>query len=81
MLDLLSAAAEYGGYISLIKIIGYLILFFAWLSLRDNYIGNLSDGAVYLLMADHHRDFRFFISPSGAGYFCKMEHTSPYIIS
>jgi type II secretory ATPase GspE/PulE/Tfp pilus assembly ATPase PilB-like protein len=33
MLDLLSASIEYGGYISIIKFIGYLILFFAWLPL------------------------------------------------
>jgi len=33
MLDLLSASIEYGGYISIIKLIGYLIIFFAWLPL------------------------------------------------
>jgi len=33
MLDLLSASIEYGGYISIIKLISYLILFFAWLPL------------------------------------------------
>jgi type II secretory ATPase GspE/PulE/Tfp pilus assembly ATPase PilB-like protein len=33
MLDLLSASIEYGGYISIIKLIGYLIVFFAWLPL------------------------------------------------
>ena len=33
MLDLLSASVEYGGYISIIKLIGYLVLFFAWLPL------------------------------------------------
>ena len=33
MLDLLSASIEYGGYISIIKLIGYLILFFGWLPL------------------------------------------------
>ena len=33
MLDLLSASIEYGGYVSIIKLIGYLILFFAWLPL------------------------------------------------
>ena len=33
MLDLLSATIEYGGYISIIKLIGYLILFFGWLPL------------------------------------------------
>ncbi|MEA3226051.1 MAG: ATPase, T2SS/T4P/T4SS family, partial [Planctomycetota bacterium] len=33
MLDLLSASVEYGGYISTIKLIGYLALFFAWLPL------------------------------------------------
>ena len=33
MLDLLSASIEYGGYISIIKLISYLILYFAWLPL------------------------------------------------
>ena len=33
MPDLLSATAEYGGYISVIKLITYLIFFFAWLPL------------------------------------------------
>lgn len=33
MPDLLSASVEYGGYISIIKLLGYLILFFAWLPL------------------------------------------------
>ncbi len=33
MLDLLSASIEYGGYISIIKLIGFLILFFGWLPL------------------------------------------------
>jgi len=33
MLDLLSASIEYGGYISIIKLIGFLIVFFAWLPL------------------------------------------------
>ena len=33
MLDLLSASIEYGGYISIIKLIGYLIIFLAWLPL------------------------------------------------
>ncbi|MHC4204713.1 MAG: ATPase, T2SS/T4P/T4SS family [Planctomycetota bacterium] len=33
MLDLLSASIEYGGYISIIKLIGYIILFFGWLPL------------------------------------------------
>jgi type II secretory ATPase GspE/PulE/Tfp pilus assembly ATPase PilB-like protein len=33
MLDLLSATIEYGGYISIIKLIGYIILFFGWLPL------------------------------------------------
>jgi len=33
MLDLLSASIEYGGYVSIIKLIGYLIIFFAWLPL------------------------------------------------
>jgi len=33
MPDLLSATAEYGGYVSIIKLIAYLILFFAWLPL------------------------------------------------
>jgi len=33
MLDLLSASIEYGGYISIIKLISYLIIFFAWLPL------------------------------------------------
>jgi type II secretory ATPase GspE/PulE/Tfp pilus assembly ATPase PilB-like protein len=33
MLDLLSASIEYGGYISIIKLIGYLVLFFGWLPL------------------------------------------------
>ncbi|MHC4425226.1 MAG: GspE/PulE family protein [Planctomycetota bacterium] len=33
MLDLLSASVEYGGYISVIKLIGYLTLFLAWLPL------------------------------------------------
>ena len=31
------------------------------------YFGIIHD-MVFLLMADHHRDFRFFISPTGAGY-------------
>jgi type IV pilus assembly protein PilB len=33
MLDLLSAAIGYGGYISIIKLIAYLVMFFAWLPL------------------------------------------------
>jgi type II secretory ATPase GspE/PulE/Tfp pilus assembly ATPase PilB-like protein len=33
MPDLLSATAEYGGYISIVKLVVYLILFFAWLPL------------------------------------------------
>jgi type II secretory ATPase GspE/PulE/Tfp pilus assembly ATPase PilB-like protein len=33
MPDLLSASIEYGGYISIIKLLGYLIVFFAWLPL------------------------------------------------
>jgi type II secretory ATPase GspE/PulE/Tfp pilus assembly ATPase PilB-like protein len=33
MPDLLSASIEYGGYVSIIKLIGYLIIFFAWLPL------------------------------------------------
>jgi type II secretory ATPase GspE/PulE/Tfp pilus assembly ATPase PilB-like protein len=33
MPDLLSASIEFGGYISIIKLLGYLILFFAWLPL------------------------------------------------
>ena len=33
MLDLLSASVEYGGYISIIKLIGFIILFFGWLPL------------------------------------------------
>lgn len=33
MPDLLSATAEYGGYISVIKLVTYLIFFFAWLPL------------------------------------------------
>jgi len=33
MPDLLSAAAQYGGYISIIKLLSFLILFFAWLPL------------------------------------------------
>jgi type II secretory ATPase GspE/PulE/Tfp pilus assembly ATPase PilB-like protein len=33
MLDLLSASVEYGGYISIIKLLGYLAMFFAWLPL------------------------------------------------
>lgn len=33
MLDLLSASAEYGGYISIIKLIGFIIVFFGWLPL------------------------------------------------
>ena len=33
MPDLLSAAVAYGGYISIIKFVAYLILFFAWLPL------------------------------------------------
>jgi len=33
MLDLLFASIEYGGYISIIKLISYLILFFGWLPL------------------------------------------------
>ncbi len=33
MLDLLSASVQYGGYISIIKLLGYLALFFAWLPL------------------------------------------------
>ena len=33
MLDLLSASIEYGSYISIIKLITFLILFFAWLPL------------------------------------------------
>ncbi len=33
MPDLLSATAEYGGYISIIKLVTYLVFFFAWLPL------------------------------------------------
>jgi len=33
MPDLLSATVEYGGYVSIIKLIAYLILFLAWLPL------------------------------------------------
>ena len=33
MPDLLSASVGYGGYISIIKLVAYLILFFAWLPL------------------------------------------------
>ncbi len=33
MLDQLLGAVEYGGYISILKLIGYLVLFFAWLPL------------------------------------------------
>lgn len=33
MPDLLSATIEYGGYISIIKLLGYLIVFFVWLPL------------------------------------------------
>ena len=33
MPDLLSATIEFGGYISIIKLLGYMILFFAWLPL------------------------------------------------
>ncbi|MHC4677301.1 MAG: GspE/PulE family protein [Planctomycetota bacterium] len=33
MPELLSASAQYGGYISIIKLLSYLILFFAWLPL------------------------------------------------
>ncbi|MHC4207392.1 MAG: GspE/PulE family protein [Planctomycetota bacterium] len=33
MLDLLSAFVEFGGYISIIKLIGYIILFLGWLPL------------------------------------------------
>jgi type II secretory ATPase GspE/PulE/Tfp pilus assembly ATPase PilB-like protein len=33
MPDLLSATAEYGGYISIFKLVAYLIFFFAWLPL------------------------------------------------
>jgi type II secretory ATPase GspE/PulE/Tfp pilus assembly ATPase PilB-like protein len=33
MPDLLSASIEFGGYISIIKLLGYMILFFAWLPL------------------------------------------------
>ena len=33
MPDLLSASIEYGGYISIIKLLGYLVVFFAWLPL------------------------------------------------
>jgi type II secretory ATPase GspE/PulE/Tfp pilus assembly ATPase PilB-like protein len=33
MLDLLSASVEYGGYISIIKLIGFIIVFFGWLPL------------------------------------------------
>lgn len=33
MPDLLSASIEYGSYISIIKLIGYLVIFFAWLPL------------------------------------------------
>jgi len=33
MPDLLSASIEYGGYISIIKLIGYIVIFFAWLPL------------------------------------------------
>lgn len=34
-------------------------------------------GMVYLLMADDHRDFRFFLSPSGAGYSAVPGQFSP----
>jgi hypothetical protein len=37
----------------------------------------LLHGMIYLLMADHHRDFRFFISPSGAGYSAVPGQFSP----
>lgn len=40
------------------------------------YFGKLH-GMVYLLMADHQRDFRFYISPSGAGYSAVPGRTSP----
>ncbi len=33
MLDQLLGVVEYGGYISILKLIGYLALFFAWLPL------------------------------------------------
>lgn len=40
------------------------------------YFGQLH-GLVYLLMADAHSDFRFFVSPSGAGYSAVPGLTSP----
>ena len=40
------------------------------------YYGQLH-GLVYLLMADVHSDFRFFISPSGGGYSAIPGRTSP----
>lgn len=40
------------------------------------YYGIVHD-MVYLLMADHHRDFRFFISPCGAGYSAVPGQMSP----
>jgi len=40
------------------------------------YFGMIHD-MVFLLMADHHRDFRFFVSPSGAGYSAVPGQTSP----
>lgn len=33
MLDILSASIEFGGYISIIKLLGFIILFFGWLPL------------------------------------------------
>ena len=40
------------------------------------YYGQLH-GLIYLLMADAHRDFRFFVSPSGAGYSAVPGQASP----
>ena len=40
------------------------------------YYGQLH-GLIYVLMADVHRDFRFFVSPSGAGYSAVPGHASP----
>ena len=34
-------------------------------------------GMIFLIMADHHEDFRFFISPSGGGYSAVPGGTSP----
>lgn len=40
------------------------------------YYGLIHD-MVFMIMADCHRDFRFYISPSGAGYSCIPGKTSP----